>query len=137
MKIFEQQWKQIQENKAEEREQERERQIANNNNNNNNRKKNKKKQGEMDIDTNVDNSMVISPEMQNQITHIRNLYRECQSLFFWYDGPLVTSMKKGEYFLIDEISLAGKNTFNCSFFLKSYDLYSLHSSFFNFQTMPY
>ncbi|XP_003377266.1 putative midasin [Trichinella spiralis] len=35
---------------------------------------------------------------------------ECQErmsmFFYWLDGPLVKSMKKGEYFLIDEISLA-------------------------------
>lgn len=30
---------------------------------------------------------------------------EFVSLFKWYDGPLVTAMKRGELFLIDEISL--------------------------------
>lgn len=31
---------------------------------------------------------------------------ECDSLFEWSDGPLVTAMKTGSYFLLDEISLA-------------------------------
>lgn len=32
--------------------------------------------------------------------------RNCESLFEWSDGPLVTAMKNGSYFLLDEISLA-------------------------------
>mmetsp|Transcript_2552 Transcript_2552/g.9614 ORF Transcript_2552/g.9614 Transcript_2552/m.9614 type:complete len:5361 (-) Transcript_2552:2473-18555(-) len=34
------------------------------------------------------------------------LFKEWKSLFKWYDGPLVDAMKKGDMFLIDEISLA-------------------------------
>ncbi|EFC46939.1 midasin [Naegleria gruberi] len=37
---------------------------------------------------------------------IRDIYQKWKALFTWYDGPLVQSMKSGEIFLIDEISLA-------------------------------
>ncbi|MCL4420061.1 AAA family ATPase [Patescibacteria group bacterium] len=33
-------------------------------------------------------------------------YIEYCSLFKWYDGPLIECMKEGDYFLVDEISLA-------------------------------
>ncbi|XP_022715201.1 midasin isoform X4 [Durio zibethinus] len=34
------------------------------------------------------------------------LYRKWQTIFTWQDGPLVQSMKAGDLFLVDEISLA-------------------------------
>lgn len=34
------------------------------------------------------------------------LYQKWQTIFMWQDGPLVEAMKKGELFLVDEISLA-------------------------------
>lgn len=34
------------------------------------------------------------------------LQSEWQTIFMWQDGPLVEAMKKGDMFLIDEISLA-------------------------------
>ncbi|KAL9652452.1 hypothetical protein ABK040_000025 [Willaertia magna] len=37
---------------------------------------------------------------------IRELYQQWKALFIWYDGPLVEAMKNGDFFLIDEISLA-------------------------------
>jgi len=37
---------------------------------------------------------------------ISSKYEDYASLFKWYDGPLVTAMKHGNYILIDEISLA-------------------------------
>lgn len=41
--------------------------------------------------------------------HIRReFYSSYMALFEWADGPLVQSMKQGDMFLVDEISLAGK-----------------------------
>lgn len=37
---------------------------------------------------------------------INKVKRDCESLFEWNDGPLVSAMKGGAYFLLDEISLA-------------------------------
>lgn len=34
------------------------------------------------------------------------LHQKWQTIFMWQDGPLVEAMKKGELFLVDEISLA-------------------------------
>ena len=50
-------------------------------------------------------------EISNQNIHdifneINSLSMQYKSLFEWQDGPLVTSMKNGDLFLIDEISLA-------------------------------
>ena len=45
-------------------------------------------------------------ELLEKQLKIRNLYQQWKALFTWYDGPLVESMKSGEIFLIDEISLA-------------------------------
>lgn len=36
----------------------------------------------------------------------RNVSKNNESLFEWVDGPLVNAMKNGDYFLVDEISLA-------------------------------
>eukprot|EP01080_Neovahlkampfia_damariscottae_P007220 gene7221-11536_t len=44
--------------------------------------------------------------LENIIEKIQEFSREYKSLFIWYDGPLVNAMKKGDMFLIDEISLA-------------------------------
>lgn len=40
------------------------------------------------------------------IASIDTLKRECDALFEWSDGPLVSALKSGSYFLLDEISLA-------------------------------
>lgn len=50
--------------------------------------------------------------MQTNAATIRTLYNTYISLFTWVDGPLVDSMKRGELFLIDEISLAGMLFYN-------------------------
>jgi midasin len=34
------------------------------------------------------------------------LHKDWQSLFVWHDGPLVQAMRHGDFFLVDEISLA-------------------------------
>eukprot|EP01018_Ginkgo_biloba_P038909 Gb_21123 [translate_table: standard] len=34
------------------------------------------------------------------------LHKDWQSLFLWQDGPIVQAMKNGDFFLVDEISLA-------------------------------
>ncbi|KPM11694.1 Midasin-like protein [Sarcoptes scabiei] len=36
----------------------------------------------------------------------RNIAENPEQLFEWKDGPLITAMKNGDYFLVDEISLA-------------------------------
>ncbi|KAK9767839.1 AAA ATPase midasin [Basidiobolus ranarum] len=41
-----------------------------------------------------------------EIQFIRSLYKKSIGLFEWHDGPLVQSMKEGDLFLLDEISLA-------------------------------
>ena len=45
--------------------------------------------------------------LQSKISEINKLNRQYESLFLWYDGPLVESMKQGDMLLVDEISLAG------------------------------
>lgn len=40
------------------------------------------------------------------LEELRALQREASSLFIWVDGPLVTAMRRGDMFLVDEISLA-------------------------------
>eukprot|EP01114_Cavostelium_apophysatum_P009738 TRINITY_DN2299_c0_g1_i6.p1 TRINITY_DN2299_c0_g1~~TRINITY_DN2299_c0_g1_i6.p1 ORF type:complete len:3028 (+),score=822.70 TRINITY_DN2299_c0_g1_i6:117-9200(+) len=44
--------------------------------------------------------------LSSDIDAIRQQYQKYRSLFVWHDGPLVQSMKVGDMFLIDEISLA-------------------------------
>jgi midasin (ATPase involved in ribosome maturation) len=46
------------------------------------------------------------PNLLKLYQNMKEYYVEYKSLFHWYDGPLISSMKNGEYFLIDEISLA-------------------------------
>ncbi|KAG7889896.1 hypothetical protein KL936_002570 [Ogataea polymorpha] len=41
-----------------------------------------------------------------EITTIEKLQAASRVLFEWFDGPLVTAMKNGSFFLLDEISLA-------------------------------
>jgi midasin (ATPase involved in ribosome maturation) len=41
-----------------------------------------------------------------EVEEIENLHKKYKALFAWYDGPLVQAMKRGDLFLIDEISLA-------------------------------
>lgn len=44
--------------------------------------------------------------MQALCASIEKVAGEFKSLFQWYDGPLVHSMRRGDIFLVDEISLA-------------------------------
>ncbi len=37
---------------------------------------------------------------------LMGLHKDWQSLFVWHDGPLVQAMRHGDFFLVDEISLA-------------------------------
>jgi midasin len=41
-----------------------------------------------------------------EVEEIDSLHKKYKALFAWYDGPLVQAMKRGDLFLIDEISLA-------------------------------
>jgi len=45
-------------------------------------------------------------DVQHAIENIKSYYKRSKALFEWVDGPLVTSMKKGKFLLIDELSLA-------------------------------
>lgn len=45
-------------------------------------------------------------EEKDLIHEIKLLYGKYQTLFTWQDGPLLSTMKKGDIFLLDEISLA-------------------------------
>ncbi|XP_073126022.1 midasin isoform X2 [Henckelia pumila] len=51
--------------------------------------------------------------MDNEISRIKKIYQDLcvlhqtwQTIFMWQDGPLVEAMKRGDMFLVDEISLA-------------------------------
>jgi midasin len=52
------------------------------------------------LNDSMDNSMLL--KWQN----VQNLFNRSKVLFEWTDGPLVEAMKCGDYFLLDEISLA-------------------------------
>jgi midasin len=41
-----------------------------------------------------------------EISSLEALFHRCMALFEWHDGPLVQAMRNGDYFLLDEISLA-------------------------------
>ena len=41
-----------------------------------------------------------------KVKEIDDLIGEYRTLFKWYDGPLIESMKEGSMFLIDEINMA-------------------------------
>lgn len=45
-------------------------------------------------------------EVHNAAATLRQRFRLYQSLFEWVDGPLVTAMRSGDLFLLDEASLA-------------------------------
>lgn len=47
-----------------------------------------------------------STSLQAEIEDVDRLHKKYKALFAWYDGPLVQAMKRGDLFLIDEISLA-------------------------------
>lgn len=44
--------------------------------------------------------------IENINADLAELYNKWQTIFIWQDGPLVEAMKKGDLFLVDEISLA-------------------------------
>ncbi|KAI0081619.1 midasin [Panus rudis PR-1116 ss-1] len=43
---------------------------------------------------------------RQQVHKLRTKCRQLQTMFQWYDGPLIEAMRKGDVFLLDEISLA-------------------------------
>lgn len=43
---------------------------------------------------------------EESLTKIRSLLKQSKSLFEWTDGPLIQALKNGNFFLLDEISLA-------------------------------
>lgn len=45
-------------------------------------------------------------ELESIENELSDMHRQHQSLFLWHDGPLVEAMRNGDFFLIDEISLA-------------------------------
>lgn len=46
--------------------------------------------------------------LQVRVAAIEQCASNVRVLFSWHDGPLVQAMKEGSFFLMDEISLAGK-----------------------------
>ncbi|KAL3690583.1 hypothetical protein R1sor_016892 [Riccia sorocarpa] len=44
--------------------------------------------------------------LESMLEELVDTQRNWQSLFSWHDGPLVQAMRSGDFFLIDEISLA-------------------------------
>ncbi|EGC33347.1 hypothetical protein DICPUDRAFT_154614 [Dictyostelium purpureum] len=54
----------------------------------------------------IQSNKSITDELRQFVTEIDKTYSTYCSLFNWVDGPLVEAMKSGDYFLIDEISLA-------------------------------
>lgn len=57
----------------------------------------------------LSNSAVTSQDIDNLEEvkqELDQLNRKWQTIFMWQDGPLVQSMKSGDLFLVDEISLA-------------------------------
>ncbi|KAI9030531.1 P-loop containing nucleoside triphosphate hydrolase protein [Hyaloraphidium curvatum] len=48
----------------------------------------------------------LPPESLVDFGEIAALYAKARALFEWHDGPLVQAMKDGDFFLVDEISLA-------------------------------
>lgn len=52
------------------------------------------------------NTFPLKQEHQTEYEQFEHLAKQSQSLFTWHDGPLIHAMKKGEFLLIDEISLA-------------------------------
>ncbi|KAM9966569.1 hypothetical protein ACTFIR_006789 [Dictyostelium discoideum] len=54
----------------------------------------------------VSNSSLLTEQLKQLAIEIDKTYSSYCSLFNWVDGPLVEAMKQGDYFLIDEISLA-------------------------------
>ncbi|KAL8046294.1 hypothetical protein ABFX02_08G168300 [Erythranthe guttata] len=60
-----------------------------------------------------DGSVIHAEVTVNEISYIEKIYvdmcelqQKWQTIFMWQDGPLVEAMKKGDMFLVDEISLA-------------------------------
>lgn len=57
---------------------------------------------------------VSHPEVtDNEVARIEKIHRDLcelhqtwQTIFLWQDGPLVEAMKRGDLFLVDEISLS-------------------------------
>ncbi|MCO5604407.1 hypothetical protein L7F22_058572 [Adiantum nelumboides] len=45
-------------------------------------------------------------DLELALQELERLKSDYQSLFVWQDGPLVEAMRKGDFFLVDEISLA-------------------------------
>ena len=45
-------------------------------------------------------------EEKNLVNELREVYGKYQTIFNWQDGPLLSTMQRGDIFLLDEISLA-------------------------------
>ena len=55
---------------------------------------------------NEEHAATIGIDVEGHFQAIRELQKKYLALFEWQDGPLVNSMKSGEYLLLDELSLA-------------------------------
>jgi len=54
----------------------------------------------------IGDSPAVKAELERRANEIAELHRQYRALFQWHDGPLVTALKEGHLFLIDEVSLA-------------------------------
>ncbi len=67
----------------------------------------KKRRKMVDGSPNEVSSVPIDVErLHEEIKEVEQLFRQHVSLFEWVDGPLVDAMRKGDLFLLDEMSLA-------------------------------
>ncbi|KAJ7608562.1 hypothetical protein FB45DRAFT_384103 [Roridomyces roridus] len=51
-------------------------------------------------------SAAVDPEYRSRLEDLRLKFARLASIFEWHDGPLVDAMRRGDVFLLDEISLA-------------------------------
>lgn len=58
------------------------------------------------LDNALKHGNTLSDQDQAHITAVKTKVLRLQSIFQWYDGPLVEAMRNGDVFLLDEISLA-------------------------------
>jgi midasin len=58
------------------------------------------------IDRTLKDPTNLSEQLRMRLDHARGKLLDLKSIFEWRDGPLVTSMRSGDVFLLDEISLA-------------------------------
>jgi len=63
---------------------------------------------EVTEDATIDDIDVVVRDYKGEedLSLVKDLLKQCRALFEWQDGPLVNAIRKGEMFLLDEMSLA-------------------------------